>query len=439
MLKLLRMRDVGPAPCFEIHLAERLNIFTGDNGLGKTFILDVAWWALTGTWASSPASPRRGGDANPLIAVEFKGKPKAKRAQMVSEYDFPGQEWPRKAEGTGIPSLVVYAQIDGGFSVWDPARNLWEANEVASHRPSRAFHFRPQDVWDGLPPKDDQTPCNGLIRDWVLWQIQHQIEQIKKSTRNGKHAKRRSPSQFSTLENIITKLSSTPGEPVTIGEPIRLSVFDVRDIPTLVMPYGTVPLVHASAGQKRIASLAYLLTWAWDEHKKASQLRNQEPVQQIVLLVDEVELHLHPQWQRAILPSLLGLAGALEAQVDFQILATTHAPLILASIETHFDEDRDSLFLLELERGARQVSLRKLPWAAHGDAVGWLTSPIFGLNQARSREAEIAIEAAEAYMRGDKKRLPRGLKTKAAIQKELEKTLPGMDPFWPRWIVEARP
>ena len=70
--------------------------------------------------------------------------------------------------------------------------------------------------------------------------------------------------------------------------------------------------------------------------------------------------------------------------------------------------------------------------------VGWLTSPIFGLNQARSREAEAAFEAAEAFMRGDTKRLPRGLKTKAAIQKALEKSLSGVDPFWPRWIVEAR-
>ena len=26
----------------------------GDNGLGKSFLLDTAWWALTGTWAGRP-------------------------------------------------------------------------------------------------------------------------------------------------------------------------------------------------------------------------------------------------------------------------------------------------------------------------------------------------------------------------------------------------
>jgi hypothetical protein len=71
-------------------------------------------------------------------------------------------------------------------------------------------------------------------------------------------------------------------------------------------------------------------------------------------------------------------------------LGTTHAPLVLASIEPMFDEKRDSLFLLELDERGKDVSVRKLPWAMHGDAVGWLTSDIFGLRQARSKEAEDA-------------------------------------------------
>ena len=41
MLKSLRLTDVGPAPSFDIDFTDRLNIFTGDNGLGKSFILDT--------------------------------------------------------------------------------------------------------------------------------------------------------------------------------------------------------------------------------------------------------------------------------------------------------------------------------------------------------------------------------------------------------------
>jgi predicted ATP-binding protein involved in virulence len=52
------MKDVGPAARFDLTLGERLNVLTGDNGLGKSFVLDVAWWALTGTWVGKPLLPR---------------------------------------------------------------------------------------------------------------------------------------------------------------------------------------------------------------------------------------------------------------------------------------------------------------------------------------------------------------------------------------------
>jgi hypothetical protein len=239
------------------------------------------------------------------------------------------------------------------------------------------------------------------------------------------------------LERVINGLVATAGEVVRIGIPVRLSVRDVRDIPTLIMPYGEVPLVHASAGLKRIASLAYLLTWAWEEHQQASRQRKMESAKQIVLLIDEVETHLHPRWQRELLPSLLRLADLLGTKAAVQVIVTTHSPLVLASVEPQWDVKRDSLFLFEIEAPPTQISLRKLEWARHGDVVGWLTSDVFGIEQARSKEAEIAIEAAEAFMRGDVKQLPPGLKSKAAIQKALEKTLAGLDPFWPRWIVEV--
>jgi predicted ATPase len=39
MLQKLHLKQVGIAPEFNIEFAHRLNIFTGDNGLGKTFLL----------------------------------------------------------------------------------------------------------------------------------------------------------------------------------------------------------------------------------------------------------------------------------------------------------------------------------------------------------------------------------------------------------------
>ena len=159
-----------------------------------------------------------------------------------------------------------------------------------------------------------------------------------------------------------------------------------------------------------------------------------QPAHHLDILVDEIELHLHPKWQRSILPALMSVGGGLAAEMTTQLLVTTHSPLVLASIEPEFDTERDRLFLFKVQDGT--VSLDELAWAKEGDATLWLTSDIFGLAQARSRQAETAIEAAEAFIRGDEAELPEGLRTKEQIQDELCRVLPGHDRFWPRWIVQ---
>jgi predicted ATPase len=37
---MLHLKNVGPAPEMKLEFAPRLNVITGDNGLGKSFILD---------------------------------------------------------------------------------------------------------------------------------------------------------------------------------------------------------------------------------------------------------------------------------------------------------------------------------------------------------------------------------------------------------------
>jgi predicted ATP-binding protein involved in virulence len=216
---------------------------------------------------------------------------------------------------------------------------------------------------------------------------------------------------------------------------VRVSIEDAREIPTLKMPYGATPVTHASAGVRRVLALAYLLVWAWQEHLAASELLNQEPDDRLVLLFDEVETHLHPKWQRLILPAILRAMQVLRSQLSVQLIASTHAPLVLASVETVFDGDQDRVITFELEDG--QARARQVEWAKQGDVVGWLVSEAFGLSQARSREAERAIEAAEALMRGETGVLPAGLRTRDQIHQELARVLPGHDPFWPRWIVHV--
>lgn len=239
---------------------------------------------------------------------------------------------------------------------------------------------------------------------------------------------------FADLTKVLDALSPSDDEVLAPGKPVRIGL-DVTDYPSLRMPYGQdVALVHASAGMRRIAALAYLLVWTWREHRLASEQIGKPAAREIVFLIDEIECHLHPQWQRRIVPALLGVMQALtDQQVPVQVILATHSPLILASAEPAFEESQDAVFSIALRDG--QASIAREIWAKQGDVVNWLVSDAFGLRQARSVEAERAIEAAEAFMREDIHALPDGLKTQQEIHLALVRALPGGDHFWPRWIV----
>lgn len=400
LVESLDLRNVGPAPRMELELAPRLNLITGDNGLGKSFLLDVAWWTLTRTWAREMVIPTPGAKAE--IRYSYTKRTAGSYA-FTSKYEPARVRWTVKASRPPIPGLILYAQVDGGFSVWDPMRNYW--TEDAPDRPN-AFMFTPEQVWKG------NEHCKGVLNDWLFWQV-------------GKDRK------FKLLTQALATLSPSPTETLLPGEPREITIKDSGPTPTLRMSYGEdVPLIHASAGMRRIIALAYLLTWAWDRHEEAARLRGDPPDSEIIFLVDEIEGHLHPQWQRTIVPALLkvmdALTGAHSCRV--QLIAATHSPLVLASLEPFFDSDADAWFDLDLEE--RRVILRKRPYVRQGEVGNWLVSDAFDLKEPRSIEGERAVAEAERLMQEE---APSKNEIEAADEALRVAGLPDIDTFWVRW------
>ena len=292
-------------------------------------------------------------------------------------------------------------------------RNVWRSSgfvEKEARQP--AFVFTPREVWDGLKVGETQL-CNGLVTDWALWQ-------------------KEDGESFARLRRMLAALAPSRSESLDPGDLTKLSVDDARWMPTLITAYGDeVPLVHASAAVRRIVALAYLLLWSWEEHLRAVTLLDQPPVHSVTLLIDEVECHLHPRWQRTIVSSLFEILRALAGEVEVQMIAATHSPLVLASVEPFFDLGRDAWFDLDLEpRGERrEVVLRRRQFVRRGDVSNWLTSEAFDLRAARSLESEQVLEEAARALSDES--------FDQAAARELELKLRGVlgdtDPFWTRW------
>lgn len=204
------------------------------------------------------------------------------------------------------------------------------------------------------------------------------------------------------------------------------------DIPTLVHPYGTVPVIRESAGIKRVLSLAYLIVWAWEEHKIRAKNLGRRQEQQLVILLDEAEAHLHPRWQRVLLPALLGVAADLQDGLDIQYVIATHSPIVLASTEQVWDSQIDSLFNLKMTSNGR-VLFEEIQYSFKGTADAWLKSDSFGEVYPGSIASEEAILKAKALM--EAKSSDRELIIAATEQ--LGNALVATDPFWLRWIVYA--
>lgn len=400
-LAYLGVRGFGPASHFEMEPANRLTLITGDNGLGKSFLLECAWWALTGTWAGRPAFPNTSAKQKRAeITFAIQGEHPTAERKTIS-YDWKTSSWPQQKNRPTIPGLIVYARVDGSFAIWDPAKQFGSEHLSVA----RQTVFTSEEVWNGL-----QGRIEGLIRDWIRWQSNPKKYPFETFTRV---LARLSPPDLGVLE---------PGEPVRIPD-------DPRDIPTIKHPFGTIPIVFASAGVRRIVTLAYLIVWAWNEHVVAANLAHTQPQRRMVVLIDEIEAHLHPRWQRSVLPALLSAGEMLSPELEAQYVVATHSPLVMASAETLFNAETDSLFHLDIT-DAGQVSLKEIDFVKFGDASAWLTSPVFQLRHARSNEAESAIEAAKAIqLKND----PSSQEIRA-VSSDLVKYLSPEDKFWPRWI-----
>lgn len=398
-LQYLEVRGVGPTHDLEFSPAERLSVITGDNGLGKTFILECAWWSLTGTWAERQAYPRTDAhDGEPAITFSIAGQKNLPQRKTI-QFDYDTQRWPTPRARPIMPGLTLYARVDGSFAVFDPVRH---GGWGSDHR--SALVFNRDQVMNGQGKQ-----IEGLLRDWVGWQ--------------------RSPDQtaFETFKAVLKRLSPPDMSPLEPGDPVRLAD-DAREIPTLRHAYDVVPFTNESAGVKRIVTVAYLLVWAWSEHKIYSNLSKKAPQNRMVILIDEMEAHLHPRWQRVVLPALLDVTRILGQELEAQAIVVTHSPLVLASLEQDFQESVDKLFHLQMV--GDEVKFGEVQFVRLGRVDAWLTSQLFELRQPTSQPTEHALERAKTVL-SEVVPNPEHIRE---IHRQLSETLPADDEFWPRWL-----
>ncbi len=147
-----------------------------------------------------------------------------------------------------------------------------------------------------------------------------------------------------------------------------------------LMPYGAL----GDGYQATIAWVIDLLGWVMYHDRNI--FKNGRDKLTGIILLDEIEQHLHPKWQKQIIDLLH------RKFPKFQFIATTHSPLCAIGT-SNLEDDICGLFLLEQKDESVAVSERyKPPRGKRADQV--LTSYLFGMQTTRSDDT---IELLERF------------------------------------------
>ena len=222
------------------------------------------------------------------------------------------------------------------------------------------------------------------------WLLQADYAATKASTNNTRAGERR--------DQIIEVLKALLPD---VSE-VRFSASEKEIGPASVefqTPYGWVGLKDLSLGYRT------LTTWMVD---LASRLFDRYPdsknplAEPAIVLVDEIDLHLHPRWQRTLIQFLSELFP------NTQFIATAHSPLVVQAA------DNANIVLLRRE-GDHVVIVSDVERIKNWRVDQILTSELFGLDSARPPQIDSALKERKQLL------------TKAHLTKADEKKLVALE------------
>jgi predicted ATP-binding protein involved in virulence len=124
------------------------------------------------------------------------------------------------------------------------------------------------------------------------------------------------------VKKAISQMFPTLKNPRTLLKPLRFAV-DVKNNEGKTI---TLSLDQLSDGYRTMLALIIDLTCRMLEANPPSVVKNPLKTEAIVL-IDEIDLHLHPKWQQTILTDLSRVFS------NTQFIITTHSPQVLTTIE----------------------------------------------------------------------------------------------------------
>ena len=174
------------------------------------------------------------------------------------------------------------------------------------------------------------------------------------------------------VRQVIDKVAGVASE-ITEGFPIEFLGIgqDERGLfPEFRTPDGDLPFNVLSQGTQSIIQWLSHFLFGYAQYYDYPQSLVEKPA---ILIIDEIDAHLHPSWQRRIIPALTGNFPNL------QIFCSTHSPLMLAGLA------EGQVQLLSRDLGGNVTVSRN-----ETDMIGWSAEEILSHVQGVRNPTDLA-------------------------------------------------
>ena len=327
--KALKLRNFKGIAELELALDESLTLLGGVNGVGKTSVLEALMSAVTQVWHHiSRDYPTfefqedvvRAGSAETEISLELKLPGESTREMRM------------KVDGT-VPcvdgSWLTFPSVFKDFERSLPLVVYYEQNRVS----------RPNSDWRSVSVSSSRNRKTSLHttvsspREFRAWFFEKEADEGLE-TRDRQNLTYVDP-ELAIVRELLKQVDGFTAirsrKPPDSGERKLFLEKEGADI----------PFDSLSSGEQAFFLLAA------DLARRLMLASPDTPVAEAqgIVCIDEIELHLHPAWQKKILKTLMDTFPAC------QFVVTTHSPQVIGGVEAHH------VRLLEpAENGVRTVS-----------------------------------------------------------------------------------
>lgn len=344
---------------FETTLDERLTVLVARNGQGKTTVLD-ALAILLGSFVGSfdmgksrhiehwDARYRREGESaeqeqqypvriaatlteleahSTYIARELTGpknRTTIKEATSLAQHGKALMQQVRDMEPVTLPLVSYY----GTGRLWKSHKNLKRKSVLSESRT--------------LGYEDCLTSASNFLQlqEWMGKATMAVLQQKERKQSNSS----RMVGQLNAVSHAVDKVLEAEG---WSGFHYSLAY---EELAMQQKGQGTLPVSVLSDGVRTMVSMVADMAWRC---AKLNPHLGADAAQQTpgIVLIDEVDLHLHPAWQQRVMQSLQSTFPAM------QFIVTTHSPQVLTTVsrecirllENQWNEDRQEWSLAAIE------------------------------------------------------------------------------------------